>query len=180
VHRAAGARCRRHGGSARAPGAPRVGARHGGPRAARPAVRARPGGGRARRGRARGGPRRGPGGGRRGARPAGAWAAPRGPGAGRRAGDARASVLVVAGAGAVVGAALLGRSTPAGGGWRAAAALRLTVAGVRAATAGTVESLHVAHVAGGGAVFAVGLAWALAAGGVALGAGLVAARVAPA
>ena len=101
-------------------------------------------------------------------------------GAAARAGDVRASVLVVAGAGAVVGAALLGRGTPAGGGWRAAAALRLAVAGVLAATAGTVESLHVAHVAGGGAVFAVGLAWALAAGGVALGAGLVAARVAPA
>ncbi|WP_264030798.1 SCO7613 C-terminal domain-containing membrane protein [Cellulosimicrobium sp. SH8] len=103
-------------------------------------------------------------------------------GAAPGAGDVRAPLLVVAGAGCVLAAVLLGRGTGAGegeGGWRRAAALRLAGAGVLAATGGTVESLHVAHAPGGGAVFVLGFAWALAAGGVALGAGLVAARVAP-
>ncbi len=101
-------------------------------------------------------------------------------GAAPGAGDVRAPLLVVAGAGCVLAAVLLGRETGAGkGGWRRAAALRLAGAGVLAATGGTVESLHVAHAPGGGAVFVLGFAWALAAGGVALGAGLVGARVVP-
>ncbi|WP_353707162.1 hypothetical protein ABRQ22_14030 [Cellulosimicrobium sp. ES-005] len=97
-------------------------------------------------------------------------------GAAPGAGDVRAPLLVVAGAGCVLAAVLLGRGTGEGG-WRRAAALRLAGAGVLAATGGTVESLHVAHAPGGGAVFLLGFAWALAAGGVALGAGLVGARV---
>ncbi|MFB8228870.1 SCO7613 C-terminal domain-containing membrane protein [Cellulosimicrobium sp. NPDC055967] len=101
-------------------------------------------------------------------------------GAAPGAGDVRAPLLVVAGAGCVLAAVLLGRGTGAGeGGWRRAAALRLAGAGVLAATGGTVESLHVAHAPGGGAVFVLGFVWALAAGGVALGAGLVGARVVP-
>lgn len=106
-------------------------------------------------------------------------------GAAPGAGDVRASLLVVAGAVAVAGAVLLRQGTTAGGvapaattrsAWRRAGALRLAGAAVLAAVAGTVESLHVAHVPGGGALFVLGFAWALAAGGVALGAGLVAAR----
>lgn len=99
-------------------------------------------------------------------------------GAAPGAGDVRAPLLVAAGAVAVLAAVLLGRGAGAGA-WRRAAALRLAGAGVLAATGGTVESLHVAHASGGGAVFALGLAWALAAGGVALGAGRVGAGVAP-
>ncbi|WP_144681413.1 SCO7613 C-terminal domain-containing membrane protein [Cellulosimicrobium sp. TH-20] len=108
-------------------------------------------------------------------------------GAAPGAGDVRASLLVVAGAVAVAGAVLLRQGTTAGGvapaattrsAWRRAGALRLAGAAVLAAVAGTVESLHVAHVPGGGALSVVGFAWALAAGGVALGAGLVAARAA--
>ncbi|WP_415297681.1 SCO7613 C-terminal domain-containing membrane protein [Cellulosimicrobium sp. SJTW-1] len=108
-------------------------------------------------------------------------------GAAPGAGDVRAPLLVVAGAVAVAGAVLLRQGTTAGGvapaattrsAWRRAGALRLAGAAVLAAVAGTVESLHVAHVAGGGALSVVGFAWALAAGGVALGAGLVAARAA--
>jgi len=93
------------------------------------------------------------------------------------AGDVRA-VLLVAGAGLLVaGAALLARpSAPA---WARPAALRLGALAVLAAAAGTVESLHVAAVPGGGAVFALGVAWAAAGGACALGAGLVVARVAP-
>ena len=103
------------------------------------------------------------------------------------AGDVRAALLVVAGAVAVAGSVLLRQGTTAGGvapaattrsAWRRAGALRLAGAAVLAAVAGTVESLHVAHVPGGGALFVLGFAWALAAGGVALGAGLVAARAA--
>nr|WP_194521728.1 hypothetical protein [Cellulosimicrobium sp. JZ28] len=106
-------------------------------------------------------------------------------GAAPGAGDVRASLLVVAGAAAVAGAVLLRQGTTAGGvapaattrsAWRRAGALRLAGAAVLAAVAGTVESLHVAHVPGGGALFVLGFAWAVAAGGVALGAGLVAAR----
>ncbi|MEV8179368.1 hypothetical protein AB0O99_15040 [Cellulosimicrobium funkei] len=109
-------------------------------------------------------------------------------GAAPGAGDVRASLLVVAGAVAVAGAVLLRQGTTAGGvapaattrsAWRRAGALRLAGAAVLAAVAGTVESLHVAHVPGGGALSVLGFAWALAAGGVALGAGLVAARAAP-
>lgn len=108
-------------------------------------------------------------------------------GAAPGAGDVRASLLVVAGAVAVAGSVLLRQGTTAGGvapaattrsAWRRAGALRLAGAAVLAAVAGTVESLHVAHVPGGGALFVLGFAWALAAGGVALGAGLVAARAA--
>lgn len=99
-------------------------------------------------------------------------------GAAPGAGDVRAPVLVVAGAVTVLAAVVLGRGTGERG-WRRAAALRLAGAGVLAATGGTVESLHVAHAPGGGAVFLLGFAWALAAGAVALGAGLVGARVAP-
>ncbi|SDF31669.1 hypothetical protein SAMN04487781_0999 [Cellulosimicrobium cellulans] len=108
-------------------------------------------------------------------------------GAAPGAGDVRASLLVVAGAVAVAGAVLLRQGTTAGGvapaattrsAWRRAGALRLAGAAVLAAVAGTVESLHVAHVPGGGALFVLGFAWALAAGGVALGAGLAAARTA--
>ncbi|WP_143317076.1 SCO7613 C-terminal domain-containing membrane protein [Cellulosimicrobium sp. KWT-B] len=108
-------------------------------------------------------------------------------GAAPGAGDVRASLLVVAGAVAVAGAVLLRQGTTAGGvapaattrsAWRRAGALRLAGAAVLAAVAGTVESVHVAHVPGGGALFVLGFAWALAAGGVALGAGLVAARAA--
>ncbi|WP_455606268.1 SCO7613 C-terminal domain-containing membrane protein, partial [Cellulosimicrobium funkei] len=108
-------------------------------------------------------------------------------GAAPGAGDVRASLLVVAGAVAVAGAVLLRQGTTAGGvapaattrsAWRRPGALRLAGAAVLAAVAGTVESLHVAHVPGGGALSVVGFAWALAAGGVALGAGLVAARAA--
>ncbi|MDF2807564.1 MAG: hypothetical protein K0S43_2510, partial [Cellulosimicrobium sp.] len=93
-------------------------------------------------------------------------------GAAPGAGDVRAPVLVVAGAVTVLAAVVLGRGTGERG-WRRAAALRLAGAGVLAATGGTVESLHVAHAPGGGAVFLLGFAWALAAGAVALGAGLV-------
>lgn len=108
-------------------------------------------------------------------------------GAAPGAGDVRASLLVVAGAVAVAGAVLLRQGTTAGGvasaattrsAWRRAGALRLAGAAVLAAVAGTVESLHVAHVPGGGALFVLGFAWAVAAGGVALGAGLVGARAA--
>ncbi len=108
-------------------------------------------------------------------------------GAAPGAGDVRAPLLVVAGAVAVAGAVLLRQGTTAAGvapaatsrsAWRRAGALRLAGAAVLAAVAGTVESLHVAHVPGGGALFVLGFAWALAAGGVALGAGLVAARAA--
>ncbi|KZM77584.1 hypothetical protein A0J59_03945 [Cellulosimicrobium sp. I38E] len=99
-------------------------------------------------------------------------------GAAPGAGDVRAPLLVAAGAVAVLAAVLLGRGAGEGA-WRRAAALRLAGAGVLAATGGTVESLHVAHASGGGAVFALGFAWALAAGGVALGAALVGAGVAP-
>ena len=108
-------------------------------------------------------------------------------GAAPGAGDVRASLLVVAGAVAVAGSVLLRQGTTAGGvapaattrsAWRRAGALRLAGAAVLAAVAGTVESLHVAHVPGGGARFVLGRAGALAAGGVALGAGLVAARAA--
>lgn len=108
-------------------------------------------------------------------------------GAAPGAGDVRASLLVVAGAVAVAGAVLLRQGTTAAGvapaattrsAWRRAGALRLAGAAVLAAVAGTVESLHVAHVPGGGALFVLGFAWAVAAGGVALGAGFVAARAA--
>ncbi|MCM3535285.1 hypothetical protein M3693_13760 [Cellulosimicrobium funkei] len=108
-------------------------------------------------------------------------------GAAPGAGDVRASLLVVAGAVSVAGAVLLRQGTTAGGvapaattrsAWRRAGALRLAGAAVLAAVAGTVESLHVAHVPGGGALSVLGFAWALAAGGVALGAGLVGARAA--
>ncbi|MFE6234832.1 SCO7613 C-terminal domain-containing membrane protein [Cellulosimicrobium sp. NPDC057862] len=99
-------------------------------------------------------------------------------GAAPGAGDVRAPLLVAAGAAAVLAAVLLGRGAGEGT-WSRAAALRLAGAGVLAATGGTVESLHVAHASGGGTVFALGFAWALAAGGVALGAGLVGAGVAP-
>ncbi|WP_454728338.1 SCO7613 C-terminal domain-containing membrane protein [Cellulosimicrobium protaetiae] len=99
-------------------------------------------------------------------------------GAALGAGDVRAPLLVAAGAAAVLAAVLLGRGAGEGT-WSRAAALRLAGTGVLAATGGTVESLHVAHASGGGAVFALGFAWALAAGGVALGAGLVGAGVAP-
>ncbi|MGX1573592.1 SCO7613 C-terminal domain-containing membrane protein [Cellulosimicrobium funkei] len=108
-------------------------------------------------------------------------------GAAPGAGDVRASLLVVAGAVSVAGAVLLRQGTTAGGvapaattrsAWRRAGALRLAGAAVLAAVAGTGESLHVAHVPGGGALSVLGFAWALAAGGVALGAGLVAARAA--
>lgn len=99
-------------------------------------------------------------------------------GAAPGAGDVRAPLLVATGAVAVLAAVLLGRGAGEGA-WRRAAALRLAGAGVLAAAGGTVESLHVAHASGGGAVFVLGFAWALAAGGVALGAGLVGAGVAP-
>ncbi len=100
-------------------------------------------------------------------------------GAAQGAGDVRAPLLVGAGAAGVAAAALLQRRGPAHA-WSRSAAVRLAGAGVLAAAAGTVESLHVAHVPGGGALFALGLAWALAAGAVALGAGVVGARTAPA
>ncbi|MBN0038939.1 hypothetical protein JN535_01970 [Cellulosimicrobium cellulans] len=99
-------------------------------------------------------------------------------GAARGAGDLRAPLLVAAGAVVVLAAVLLGRGAGEGA-WRRAAALRLAGTGVLAATAGTVESLHVAHAPGGGAVFVLGFAWALAGGAVALGAGLAGAGTAP-
>lgn len=96
-------------------------------------------------------------------------------GAAAGVGDVRAPLLVALGGAGVVAAVLLQRRGPAHV-WSRSAALRLAGAGVLAATGGTVEALHVAHVPGGGAVFALGLAWALAGGAVALGAGVVGSR----
>ncbi|MBD8079629.1 SCO7613 C-terminal domain-containing membrane protein [Cellulosimicrobium arenosum] len=94
------------------------------------------------------------------------------------AGDVRAPALVALGGVAVLSGAALVRRRPRGGTSARAGARRLVGAGVLAATAGTVEAVHVGHVPGGGAVFVLGLGWALAGAGVALGAGLVGAGAA--
>ncbi|WP_251152295.1 hypothetical protein [Cellulosimicrobium sp. Marseille-Q4280] len=95
------------------------------------------------------------------------------------AGDVRATCLVAAAGLLVVGAAALASRRRPAPGWARPAVLRVSGLAVLAASAGTVESLHVAHVPGGGALFGLGSAWALAGGACALGAGVVAARVAP-
>ncbi|WP_454042011.1 SCO7613 C-terminal domain-containing membrane protein [Cellulosimicrobium sp. Marseille-Q8652] len=95
------------------------------------------------------------------------------------AGDVRATALVAAAGLLVVGAAaLVSRRRPAPA-WARPAVFRLCGLAVLAASAGTVESLHVAHLQGGGALFVLGSAWALAGGACAAGAGLLAARGAP-
>ncbi|MBD5785719.1 hypothetical protein IF650_05955 [Cellulosimicrobium terreum] len=91
------------------------------------------------------------------------WAAP-------GAQDVRAPLLLLGGALAVLAAAALLRWRPEGGTRARTGARRLSGAALLAALAGTVEAVHVGHVAGGGALFALGLAWSLAAGAVAFGA----------
>ncbi|WP_435738004.1 hypothetical protein V5D56_05260 [Cellulosimicrobium sp. PMB13] len=93
-------------------------------------------------------------------------------------GDVRATCLVVAAGLLVVGAAALASRRRPAPAWTRPAVPRLSGIAVLAASAGTVESLHVAHVPGGGALFVLGSAWAFAGGACAAGAGLLAARVA--